>query len=846
MLKLILSGVRLRRRRFALGALAIVLGVGFVSGTLVLAQSVRHSYDQLLRQATSGVDVYVRGPETDRKLGISDFAAVPNNVLATVTAVPGVAAGQGQVVRLAALVSPAGRFLGTDHPTYGYSWPAHADRSPFVLVAGRAPATPGEVVIDRESAVSDGLGLGAHVRVSIDVASPAPAVVVGLLEARGGTDLTGATSVFVFAPWAQQLSGIPGQWDLLELTAAPGVSPDTLRARVAAVIPDDGTSAITSREYADAEVQNLSRQSDSITTTLLALSVLALVVGSAVIFNTHQVVVAQRTRELALLRMLGASSRQVFELILAEAAVVGLAASCAGALAGIPLAYLLRGMLALAGQGSASTPLDVEPVTLVATVVIGTAVTTLIAFVPASRATRVAPLAAVREALVPPPPAHRSRALAVVAGVVATAGVAAALAGMLGPVASRLPLVIAGGVAVGVAATSALPVLALPALRMLGAAAARTGTPGMVARANVLHNPRRTAAPAAALVVGLGLVTAVSVLAASTETSVTDLVRRADRADLVVVSDAAPGLDPEAVAKLREAPGIAVVSEMGAESFTLDGRSDLVTAIEPETAAAVLALPVVGGSLQHLDLADVAVTRSAALRYGYHVGDVVSARFAEPQVYSLRIVAVIADNGITRDWVISWNTYGRGYHNATIRAAFVRARPAVSARELRTQVDFEVAGFPGVEVDNTDAFAKAQAQAVEGPVGLIEALVGLSIVVAILGVMNTVGLSVLERTGELGLLRVVGMDRAGIARSVYLEAAMAAVLGVVAGLVAGLAIGVTIVAALSVQGIDDIVVPWVTLLIVGCAVIASALLATALPARRAAQLGVLEAVSRRY
>jgi putative ABC transport system permease protein len=841
-LKLVLSGVLSRRRRFALGALAIVLGVGFVSGTLVLSQSARHSYDRLLSQVTFGVDVYVRGPETDRKQGISDFAAVPDQLLTRVRSVAGVAAAQGQVVRVGALVSQAGRFLNVGQPVYAYSWPAVAAHSPFVLVSGRAPAAPGEVVIDRQSAAEDGLRVGDRVRVSVDVASPLPAVVVGLVDPRVGGSLAAATQLFVSAPWAQQLTGIGGQWDLLEVSATPGLSPDALKARVTAVLPTDGTAALTSSQYADAQVQNLTQRSGSISTILLALSVLALLVGSAVILNTHRVLVAQRTHELATLRLLGASRRTVYVLILAEAAVVGFVASCVGAVLGIPVSYLLRAILAIAGQGAGSAPIDVQPGVLALTILLGTVVATAIAIAPAAHATRVTALAAIRDSVAPPPPPATSRVAVTATALVALAGGALVAVSLAVSPDQRLPLAIAGAAALGLAVIAALPVFAAPALRLLGALASRSGTAGMVARTNVLRNPRRTAAAAAALVVGLGLVTAVSVMAASAGGSVTSLVQRADRANLVVVSDAAPGLDPEVVAKLREAPGVAVVSELGSEGFTVDARADLVSAIETDTASAVLSLPVYQGSLGQLDIGHIAVTRSAALRNGYHVGDVVTAHFGEPQVYGLRIAAIINDNGITRDWVISWDLYGRVYHLPTIRAAFVRAHPGISAAELRRQVDFGVTGFPGITVDDAAAYAQAQAQAVLGPVGLIEGLVGLSIGVAILGVMNTVGLSVLERTGELGLLRIVGMSRAQVARTVYIEAAMAAVLGVVVGVVAGLAVGITVVDALSVQGITTVVIPWLTLLAVSGCVIAGTMVAATLPARRAARMGKLEAV----
>ncbi|HEV3231945.1 MAG TPA: ABC transporter permease, partial [Candidatus Dormibacteraeota bacterium] len=375
MLRLIVVGALVRRLRFALAASAIVLGVALVSGTAILAQSVRHSYDLLLRQVTSGVDVYVRGPETDRKQGISDFAPVPDAMLAQVRPVAGVAVAQGQIVRLGQLVTPGGAFLNAHRPTYAYSWPAVPRISPFTLVSGRAPAADGEVVLDQATARADGLAPGGPIQVSLDFASPQPARLVGLVAPRQGGDLTGVGAVFVDPAWAQRLLRLGPQWDLLELAARPGVGPDQLRARVAAALPDDGTSAITSREFADAQVENLTRRSGSLTALLLALSLLAAVIGAGIILNTLGTLTWQRRRELALLRVLGQTRGQIWLGVVGEAVVVGLVASTAGALAGIPAALALRALVALAGQDVSGTRLYVEPATVLAAIGLGTLAT---------------------------------------------------------------------------------------------------------------------------------------------------------------------------------------------------------------------------------------------------------------------------------------------------------------------------------------------------------------------------------------------------------------------------------------------------------------------------------------
>jgi putative ABC transport system permease protein len=840
--KVIFRGLISRWGRLVLAAAAVALGVSSVAGTLILADSVHHSYAALTRQVSAGVDVYVRGPEIDRRQGISDFAPVPNSLLAQVRATHGTSQAQGQIVRVAQLIRTDGRFLDTG-ATYVYSWPASAQLSPFALVAGRAPVGPGEVVIDRAIAGANRLDIGDAVRVSIDVKTPQTARVTGLVTPRLGGDLSGAAAVFVAAPWAQRLLGVEGRWDLIEVAAARGVSAVDLSARIGAILPDDGSKAVTSRQYADAQITNLTRRAGSVTAILLALSLLAVLVAVGVILGTFSILVTERTRELALLRVMGMTDRQVHASVVAEGALVGLVASGVGALGGIPASFALRAAVALAGRGVRVNGLHVNPLTLGLIALAGAATTMAIATVPARRAMRVGPLEGWRKPPDLPVPATSRLRRAVIPGLLGI-GAGAVGAGLLVQPSRRSALMTAGGVALAVGIVSGLPPVSRLLLGRMARRSAGAGAAAAVAAAGARRHPRRTTAPAASLVLGLLMVTTVAVLAASAHATISDLVLRADRADLVVASDAAPGIDPETVQRVREAPSVSVATELGTDRFTIRGRDATMTALDTDTAQQSLHLAVFAGTLDRFADGSIAVSRTAATS-GSHpvrVGDLIPVRFGRPQVRYLRVAAILADNGITRDWVVPFETYRLGYLSAPIRTVFVKAQPGTSAEQLRRQVDAAVAGFPGIQVKDAAAYARSEARRAEGPVALVQALVGLAIVIALLGVANTLSLSVVERGPELGMLRVLGMTPRQLSLTVHWQALYIALLGTSFGLAAGLALGLSLAAALDVHGITHLVVPATSLAIVSALVVASALVAAAIPARRAAHLGRLRAL----
>lgn len=814
----------------AVAASAVAIGVAFVSGSLILAVGAGASYSRLARGPGAGVDVYVRGPEVDTGAGISDFSPVPPSLIPQVMRVRGVADVSGAVSRLGQLVSIGGRFLGDGRSTYAYSWSRDPSFSPFGISVGRPPVAEGEVVVDAISAKAYHLAVGDDVRVSLSNRSPLPARIVGLAIPEESGDLSGASAIFVSANWAQRVLDLADRWDLLEVRASRGTDPEVLRSRIAIILPVDGTSAVTSRQFADSQLANLSRRAGSVATFLVALSLLSLVVGAGIIRNTFAILSLQRLREFALLRVIGVSRRQLLTLVVGEASVIGVIAASLGATGGIPAVTILRSLAQRVQPGALAAPIHIDWWVPVATAAGGAVLTIGLAARPARRVAGLRPVELLRSSRIPIDPSHGHT---IISSVIGAGGLVLLV---VAHVWRAEWMWLAGGGLTVVGLIGSLPVAFGLLAGRLAVVATRIRAPGAVAvaAATVRRDPRRSVAPALALVVGLGAMTAVSVVASSAHASVATLVRRADRSDLVLVSDAAPGIDPEAVEKVRVAPGVRAVAETGSDIFLLDGRPAQLTALDTDFAGATFALPVLTGSLSNFADGDIAVTRSAAK--GRSVGDLVGVRFAQPQRRALRIVAVIADNGITRSWIIPFETYRIGYQAATIRAVFVRAKAGVTSANLRRQVAVGVAGFPGIRVDDPITYASEQGRRAEGPIVLVQAIAGLAVVIAVFGIANALSLAVAERASELALLTTLGMTPSQISLMVQAESALIASVGAGWGVVCGLVGGISVVSAVG-RRLTELAVPAAFVCQAVAAVILVAFVAAAIPARQAVGRG---------
>ena len=836
MLRTTLRSLLARKLRLALSGLAVVLGVSFVSGTFVLTDTLSRVFDELFAGVNAGTSVTVRGVSA---LGDEDAAAPPpvdEAVLDRVLAVDGVASATGRVSGYAELVVDGAPVTSGGAPSLGVDIQPDSPLETLTLRDGAAPQGPDEVAVDKATADRVGLEVGDRVQVALreglrDV------TVTGTLGFGDADSFAGASLAAFDLASAQRLVGRPGTFSEIAVAAEDGLGDDVLAERVGAVLPA-ATEAVTGTQSSAESSAEIKEGLGFFTTGLLVFAGISLFVGAFLIFNTFSMLVAQRARELALLRALGASRRQVTSSVLVEALAVGLLASLVGFALGIGVAAALRALLSLLGIDLPDGELVLAPRTLLVCLLVGVGVTAVAALVPARRAARVAPVEAMRDA---GPAEERSlfrRGL--LGALLLLTGVGLLAAGLTR---GTLPLV-GGGAAVtflGVATLS--PLVARPVASALAAPFARLGVPGRLGRANAVRSPRRTSATAAALMVGLALVSAVSVLGSSLKASVDKIVDSQLGADFVLTSSSFQGFSPSVADRLRAAPEVDGVLALRFAQLLVDGRTGGVSGIDPRAVERVLALDVVDGDLASLDAGSLAVSADAAEELGLAVGDEVPVTWARTGEASLRLVAVYASNEFLDDYAVVEEAVVAGTDQELLGAVLVNVREGTTPARAREAVDGAVGDLPTVRVDDRAAFVAEQSSQVDQLLNAITVLLVLSVVIAVLGIVNTLALSVVERTRELGLLRAVGLSRRQLRRMIRVESVVIALYGALLGLLVGTAFGWALVRALEEQGVSEFALPLGRLALVVVAAALAGVLAAALPARRAARLDVLAAVA---
>jgi len=839
-----LKGLLAHKLRLFLTAMAVVLGVSFVAGTFVLTDTINHTFDVLFREINAGVDVSVRAASGFGE-NTSDEAArdtVPAAVLDTVKRVPGVAVAEGQVGGYAQLIDKDGKAVTTTGaPTLGVSWTSERDLSPLRLRSGREPRRNGEVVVDAVTAKAHKLALGDQVKVLFR--GPTEAfTVVGVTGFGAADNLAGATLAAFDIGTAQRVLGKVGAFDNIDVKAAAGVPAPELRQRVAGALPA-GLEVVTSQQVADESAKSVQQALGFFGKALLVFAGISLFVGGFIILNTFSILVAQRTRELALLRALGASRRQVMTSVVAEAGVVGLFASLVGLGLGVLVAIGLQSLLKAFGIDLPASGTKVLPRTAVVSLVVGVVVTVVSSVAPARRASRIPPMAALRGAGVEQGGSLRRRTLA---GALVTAlGAAAMLRGLFGGGSSGLSLVGLGAALVFVGVALLSPLAAGPMARVIGAPFPRiAGVAGTLGRQNAMRNPRRTAATAAALTVGLALVACVSVLAASVKSSAADVVDKYLAADYIVsTSQFMPTISTDLAARLAQQPELAAVSALQTGPWRFQGQDRTLYAGDPATLGQVLKLDVTSGDVAGLARGDVLVGEDRAKEAHLKVGDRLPMTFARTGNRELRVAGTYAKNQLLGSYLISTATFDANYSDRLDFVVLAKARPGVAPAASRAAVERVTKDFPNVDLRDQAEFKKQQETQVNQALGLVSALLALSILIALFGIVNTLALSVFERTRELGLLRAVGMARRQVRSMIRGESVIIAVLGAILGLAVGVLFGWAIVSNLGDQGISHVVVPAGQL--VGYVVLAAVagVVAAVFPARRAARLDVLAAIS---
>ncbi|MGZ4688367.1 MAG: ABC transporter permease [Acidimicrobiia bacterium] len=841
MWKLTISSIRAQKARFFLTSVAVILGVAFMAGTLVLTDTIKQSYDNLAGATYDQTDAVVQSAHHVKDdQGKEVRGSVDAALVSRIAAVPGVQSAEAEVRGVAQVVGKDGKLLenGANRPVpIALGWQADPRLNPMDLVKGHAPSAS-EIVIDVTSADKGKLAIGDTVTV-VDKAGSQQYSLAGIAKYAGQDDAAGA-QVVSFAPdTAAAVLGEPGRYDAVGVVASPGVSQSEVAANIGKAIGSRDVEVLTGTQATEQARQASGASLGFLNTFLLTIGIVALLVGSFVIYNTFSITVAQRTRNVALLRAIGAKRKQVMRSLVLESVFVGLFASAIGVVAGIGMAKGIAEVFTVFGFELPPGGTVVTPSTIQTSVIVGTVVTVLAAYLPARKAGKVAPIAALRDVAVDRTGTSRRR---VVLGAVMTSGGAALLyAGLTG---AGFPFVALGALVVFVGVAVLGPVIARPVTRLLGVPLPKLrGMSGTIARQNATRNPRRTSATASALMVGVGLVVLMTVFAASAKSSVGKSIDHTVRSDWVVETAwGMGGLSPQATARIDALPETGSVSPLRFTPAQVGGSSNNLLAFDP-TNKNGLDLHALDGDLTHLSPTGIAVWKSTADQKHLAVGDSVPVTFADTGTRTFTVEAIYNEQGPTNGYAISLAAFDANVSDVVDNYLAVNNAPGVSSTDARAAIESVLRDYPNASVKTQEEFKGTLAGRIDRMLNLVYVLLFMALTIALFGIANTLALSVFERTREIGLLRAVGMSRKQLRQSIRWESVLIALLGTTLGAVIGLGFAWAIVESMKDKGIDTLTIPTAQLVWVVVVTAVAAVVAAALPARRAARMDVLEAIS---
>ena len=842
MLKVSLRNLLVNKLRLLLTIAAVTVGVTFVSGTFVLSDTMVKAFDELYTGLTSGTDVVVKSKaayDADIATTGGQLRPLDEDIVATVGEVPGVEVAEGSVFGFALVLDKNGEPIQPGGaPTLGTS--LSEDRGLAGAASFREGGTPSgakEIALDARTAKKAGYELGDTVEVVLQDGRKAFTLVA--IIGFGETDsLLGATMAGFDLPTAQRALGKVGVVDEVDVRAADGVSARELRNRIARELPD-GVEALTGEQVASDGTAAVRDSLGIFTTVLLVFAGVSVVVGSFVIWNTFNVLVAQRRREVALLRAVGASRRQVLGGVLIEAGIIGLVSGGIGVLLGVGLATGIRELLEFIGVEIPSTSPALETRTILVGFAVGVLVTMVAAIAPAWAATRVAPMEALRDAVPASGAVGNMRRTAgwVITGAGVSMLVACAVVGnqrwatVFATLTTFAGLVVAG------------PTLARGMARL--ADHGRRGGGWRMAARNIARNSRRSAATALALTIGLTVVAAVGVTATSLKESVSAAVSGGNRSDLILEpAGAGLGISPSVADLLRARDDVADVVELRESAAQVNGHGALVTAMDTAGLDQVIDLGIESGSLAALTPGNILMGTTAADDLGVRTGDTVTVTFAETGETTMRVAGTFSKGSlINASYLMTMPDFTANVTSTLDGAILMTSAPGADPGDAKATIQAALADYPNVSVnDPADITQKAQ-DSVNQLLGIVTAMLLLAVVVAILGIVNTLVLSVVERTRELGLLRAVGGTRRQVRTVVRRESVLMALLGALTGVLLGTASGIALSRALLDEGITEVQVPTATLAVYLVIAAAVGVLASIGPARRASKVDVLKAIT---
>jgi putative ABC transport system permease protein len=847
MIAVALKGLVGRKLRATLTAFAIVLGVAMVSGSFILTDTIGKSFDRIFEDSFENADVVVSSKEATSSVGAAEAPAFPESVLAEIERLDSVAATLPTVEDRARLVDEQGELIaGADSSiAFGVDGEDGQPLNPLVKLEGVWPRDANEIAIDTATADSEGFEVGDSIGVVAN--GPVRDYRISAIVQFGSTSSLGSATIAVFdLETAQTLFDKRDGLDAIQVAAAEGVSPTELAREIRPLLPETARVR-TAAAQAEAESEDTRSGLAFIEYFLLAFGAIALFVGSFVIANTLSITVAQRVRELATLRTIGVSRRQVLWSVVLEGAVIGLLASVVGLFLGLAIAMALGALLAAIGIDLPSGGLVFGARTIVVSLLVGTGIAALASLRPALRATRVPPIAAVREGAVLPASRFARLALPVALAVIAVAVALLALglfASGLGTV-ERLLAVAVGALLLFVGVALVAPRFVRPLAALLGWPGARLGgLAGELARDNATRNPSRTATTAAALMIGLALVTFVSILGQGLRSSFSDSVAELFVADYSLNAENDP-LNPAAAGAAERAAGVEVVSAVRGDDAKAFGQDVHVNGVERDLTD-VLQMTWREGSDRvpaELDAQGAFVKDEYADEHGLAVGSRLELKTPTGDVLPLRVAGVYDEptgGSPFGEIAISSSSFDRSFANRDNEFTFINMRGGVTEANTAA-LERAVSQFPEAKVETRDQFRDRQLSQLDTVLNVLYALLALSVIVSLFGIVNTLVLTVFERTRELGMLRAIGMSRRQVRRMIRYESIVTALIGATLGIAVGVFLAALVTQALSDQGFV-FAVPYATLAVFVVIAIGAGVLAAILPARRASRLNILAAL----
>lgn len=850
MFKLTRTNLFAHRRRLVGTFLAVVIGVGFYSGISTLTATINRTFEVLFSNGNRGTDAFVRssskievqaGPGTFTQRGRIDASLV-----STIDRVPGVRDAQPFIQGVGRIVTQQGKALGNPDqgpPVFAEAWIDDPALNGWAIAQGRAPAADGEIVIDRQAAKDGKISLGDTVTVLM--LHPVKASVVGIAT-YAGEDSSGGTTLaaFTLAQAERDLVGEPGKVDGIKVAASPGVSQTELASRLQRALPA-GTETITGAALIAELQDNIQKQFlGFFNTVLMFFGVIAVIVAVFSIYNTFSIIVSQRAREMALLRAIGASRRQVLTSVLLEALSVGAVASFIGVFLGAGLALGLRALLNGIGFGLPASRFVFGAPTVINGVITGTLVAVVAGLVPAVKATRIPPIAAMRSVAVEKTKPSKPRI--VVGTLIMAAGLFNVISAGLSGGTSAAPTAGIGGALSLIGLVVLGPVAARPFSAIAGSPLSKLrGVTGGLARQNAMRNPRRTSGSALALLIGVAVVAFFSIFAASIKATINAQIDKSFAGDLVVGSGGFGfgGITPQLAKDLATQPQVQAVSGMRFGLMAVEGKSKQITAADPATLNSVLDVGVVDGSLAALGAKDLAVGQSVAKDNGWTVGTVLPVRFVDGSEDRFKIAALYKNSDVVGNYLLGLAAWQPHAPDSTDFLVAVKLKSGVNVADAKRQLQPLVESLAaGSKFQTRSEFRASRAGQINQVLLFVVVMLVVAIIISLMGIANTLALSINERTREIGLLRAVGMARAQLRSMIRWEGALIALFGTVGGLILGVLTSWSLASVTGERGLTfqlPIVGLFLLVLLGGAAGIVSALL----PARRAARLNVLDAIA---